>query len=59
MRVVVMLYEYDFTHSYRPESVFFFWGDRKVVTRIRVAAKGGDWTGLDFHVVDAFCVAFV
>ena len=23
MRVVVMLYEYHFTHSYRPESVFF------------------------------------
>ena len=55
-----MLYEYHFTHSYRPES-FFFWGDRKVVTRIKVAAKGGegDWTGLDFHVVVAFCVAFV
>ncbi len=49
MRVVVMLYEYHFTHSYRPES-FFFLGRQESGHTNQGGGKGGgrglDWTGL-------------
>ena len=46
-------------YPFIPAGIFFFLGRQESGHTNQGGGKGGgDWTGLDFHLVVAFCVAF-